>query len=110
MANLKTLKQYQKQEVYQKQYRVGEDVLIMFANKDQIYTRDLISDHWLLYHRGMQIKGTYPAWYAFMKNIKRRKRITNQDIYNLAFKYEIDCMGVYKKPILDESYKKIGEK
>lgn len=110
MANLKTLIQFrgEKENEYQKQYRVGEDVLIMFVSKDHIYVRDLITENWRLYHRGMQIKGTYKAWRAFATGIKRTRRISNQRVYDLGLKYEIDCMGVYNPPILDEKYKKIG--
>lgn len=110
MANLKTLIQFrgEKENEFQKQYRVGEDVLIMFVSKDQIYVRDLITEHWRLYHRGMQIKGTHPSWYSFLRILKRRRKINNQNIYNLAFERGIDCMGVYNPPILDEEYKKIG--
>lgn len=110
MANLRTLKQFRDREgPFEKQYRVGEDVLVMFASKDQIYVRNLETDHWRSYHRGMQIKGTYYAWKRFAENMKRKKRLNNRYIYKLAWRFDIDCMGVYKPPILDESYKRLGE-
>lgn len=109
MSNLSTLKQFRNKEaVYQKQYRVGEDVLIMFASKDQIYVRNLVTDNMRLYHRGLQLKGTYRKWKLFRQLLKYRRNLTDQDVYHLGFRYEIDLMGVYKRPILDESYKKVG--
>lgn len=110
MANLKTLIQFrgEKENEFQKQYRVGEDVLIMFVSKDQIYVRDLITEHWRLYHRGMQIKGTFRSWKYFRDCLIRTRKINNQKVYDLGLRYEIDCMGVYNPPILDEEYKKIG--
>lgn len=110
MANFRTLKQFRGEPAkFEKQYRVGEDVLVMFASKDQIYVRNLETDCWRLYHRGLELRGTYTGWNYFSQRLKIRRHLTDQDVYNLAFRYEIDCMGVYKQPILDETYKKVGK-
>lgn len=110
MANFKTLKQFRNREgPFVRQYRVGEDVLVMFASKDQIYVRNLETDHWRLYHRGLSLKGTYKNWRLFRQTLRRRRKLNDQCIYNAAFKHNIDCMGVYKPPILDKSYKRLGE-
>lgn len=106
MSNFSTLKQFEDKNItdYLRRYRVGEDVLVVFEAKDQIYIRNLTTDYWRVYHRWAQIRGTYKIWKRFRDALRRRRKLTDQDIYNLAFKYEIDCSSCHAPPIIDDTY------
>lgn len=109
MANLRTLKQFRGQEEsFAKQYRVGEDVLVIFETKDLIFVRNLETDHIRVYHRGMALKGTYRQWRLFRQALRSRVRLTDQKIYDWSFRFKVDCMGAYRQPVLDESYRKVS--
>lgn len=106
MSNFSTLKPFAGKNItdYPRRYRVGEDVLVIFYSKDRIYIRNLTTDYWRVYHRWAQLRGTYKVWKRFRDTLSRRRKLTDQEIYNLAFKYGIDCSSCYAPPIIDDTY------